>query len=373
MDILLDSNIYYGQFYFDSMSFKSLFAYLGNKKSRLLLPEVVYDEVVDNYSEILDKFHSTQKSLQSYSNVLFRPPQEITQTPKEALRKYQISLKKIIKSLPIKMLNSNDINLSFVSKRCEAKIRPFGQNEKYAEVGLKDTIIWLSLLNELSKSNEICFISNDKIAFGETSLAPELQKEIEHLRGKKVVYYNNLEKFLSETYFDLKTKISRVNLIDFSKQWQVTDFVANGLATDIRSGQGLAKTVGDEYYFKSIWIPEIKFSDFDIFNYENEIAYIRLTLETSVEIHFADKTPKEGRLSIMSHYRALVTIDVTYSTSKVKIIAVDNSKIKIIKDSYKFISAKHSPEDHDKEWNTKTKVYDDFQTRYFKNNSKVDT
>lgn len=367
MDVLLDSNIYYNQYYFDSMSFKSLFAYLRSKKSKLLLPEIVQDEVIDNYKETLDRFHSTQKSLQSYSDVLFRPPKEINPTPKETFKKYDQSLKKRIKSLPIKTISSNKISLSLVSKRCEAKMRPFGQNEKYSEIGLKDTIIWLCLLDQLSKSNEICFISNDKVAFGENSLAPELQHEIDQFPGKKVIYYNNLEKFLSETYFDLKTKIDKTKLASFSKQWQVTDFVADGLANDIRNGQGLERTIGDEYYLNKIWVQKIEFIDFDIFNYENEIAYIRLTLEASVEIHFMDKVPKEGRLGSIACYRSRVTIDVAYSTSKVRIIAVDNSEIKIIKDSYKFINAKHSPEDHDKEWNTKPKVFEGFQTRYFKN------
>jgi hypothetical protein len=363
MDVLLDSNIYYGQYYFDSMSFKSLFAYLGNKKSKLLLPEVVRDEVLDNYSEILEKFHSTQKSLQSYSNVLFRPPQDINQPPNEALKKYKLSLKKVIKTLPIRMINSDEINLSLVSSRCEAKIHPFGQNEKYPEIGFKDTIIWLCLLNQLSKSDEIFFISNDKVAFGETSLTPELQSEIDQLPGKRVFYFNSLEKFLSENYFDLKAKINKANLITFSSKWQVTEFIVDGMANEIENNQGLAKLIGDEYNFKNIWIPEIKFTDFDIFNYENEIAYIRLTLEALVEVNFVDKVPKTGRLGIMAYYRAIVTIDVAYSTSKVKVIAVDNSDIKIIKDSYKFVNAKHSPADIEKDWGIKT--FKRYQTRYF--------
>lgn len=369
MDVLLDSNIYYGQYYFDSMSFKSLFAYLGNKKSKLLLPEVVHDEVVDNYSETLDKFNSTHRSLQTYSNFLFRPPQEVTRTPKEALKEYKQSFKKNIKSLPIKMIPSDEINLSLVSNRCEAKIHPFGQNEKYPEVGFKDTIIWLCLLNHLSKSDEICFVSNDRAAFGETTLAPELQREIAQLTGKKVFYFNSLEKFLSENYFDLKTKIDKSKLIEFSSQWQVTDFIADGMANEIESGQGLAKILGDEYCLKNIWIPEIKFSDFDIFNYENEIAYIRLTLEALVETNFVDKIPKEGRLGSWTFYRAVVTIDVAYSTSKVKVIAVDNSEIKFIKDSYKFVNAKRSPADLDREW--KVKIYESYQTRHFDQKSNV--
>lgn len=66
------------------------------------------------------------------------------------------------------------------------RLAPASTSTQKPGTGARDVVIWLTVLNQLSTDSTVYFVSEDKRAFGETSLLPDLVREADRHPGKLV-------------------------------------------------------------------------------------------------------------------------------------------------------------------------------------------
>lgn len=165
MNIFLDSNIFYNNWFLDNPNIVYLIHYIKNTESKLLISDVVIKEVENKYREELSKQVSIIKNS---TNSLRKLIKKDISFEKESLT-YDYKIIDIIKSLSLtyEIVSSDSIPQTVVVDRAINKTKPFQDNEK----GYRDTLIWLSLLDYAAKdktNTEIAFICENKSDFYDT-------------------------------------------------------------------------------------------------------------------------------------------------------------------------------------------------------------
>ncbi|MCT4073851.1 DUF4935 domain-containing protein [Elizabethkingia anophelis] len=198
MDIVLDSNIYRGDWYLKSNDFTILRDYLSKTDSSFVLPQIILEEITGLYKRNLEEeINSLSKTSENLNYLLNRTlfeelqvniEQESDRYIKMLIRKLGLTNSKIVKY-------DNDF-LPKIIKRAIQKRKPFKDEDR----GFRDCIIWLTLLKYTEKSHEkqIVFISNNPTDFGDNKqnpiLHPDLQKDCDEL-NIKVNYFKSIKEF----------------------------------------------------------------------------------------------------------------------------------------------------------------------------------
>jgi len=231
MDIILDTNIYQANFSLKASRWEALAAYLTKTNSKLVIPYIVQHELILNYraelkkaiSDIKDstkKFRNTA-ILKEYEDVV-ASIDKLEDRNQERLDSESASYINYIKNLIVNVIIEDlpNIPVKSIVDRALKKDRPF----KISGEGLKDTVLWESLLAycKKEKSTSIIFISNNTSDFGEKNLHPLLNRQATNERIN-VNYYNSIEDFISahfKTIKDIKLEKSHIDITELESLTQ---------------------------------------------------------------------------------------------------------------------------------------------------------
>ena len=196
MDVALDANEFLSDPRMESVRFQSLLSYLRKTQSRLIIPKIVWDEVIARYPERISgpygKAITDLKTLRSLLLSTKIPSMAQLDVARE-IQALKGKLKKPSTHVSSKVLNNfSAVPLEEVAKRGIDRIPP--ANSKGEE--LRDVIVWLMMVAYARKSKQdIAFISHDEHFRQGDALHPELNKDLEH--GKiKLHFYRSIDDFI---------------------------------------------------------------------------------------------------------------------------------------------------------------------------------
>lgn len=147
MKIVIDTNIIYGDFFLKNAQIISLCGTASRCGIEVYIPEVVVDEIINQYREklveICPKVNDCIRGIvQIAPQYAFNNP--FTDTEKDKLLKeYELYLHNRINDLGIKIIPYPQISHKDVVKRDLARKRPFQNSGK----GYRDALIWESVLD----------------------------------------------------------------------------------------------------------------------------------------------------------------------------------------------------------------------------------
>jgi hypothetical protein len=201
MWIVLDTNIFFNNWYVKGANFEMLLNYCNNMQHTILLPKIVSQEVNNKYKQTKDKIH------QDYAALIKDSEKIGVRLSDESglIENIEYSLEEIIKEKYDKVLDVNYSTVDhsrLVSKALKPKL-PFRENEK----GYRDSLLWLSILNEIKLQNysgEIIFINNNSKDFfefkgTEKKLHNDLLEDIQDLAiNASFLLFTGLKDFIDQ-------------------------------------------------------------------------------------------------------------------------------------------------------------------------------
>jgi predicted nucleic acid-binding protein len=204
MKIVLDSNIIIADFWMESTNFKLLFESAKKGDIQILIPEIVLDEVINKYSQRLQKssrdVSSELKTFNKLSKGTIKQPIEQKLIDK-SIKAYQKRLSEINKENEILVLKYPKTDHKYIANKAMLKLKPFNTNEK----GYRDNLIWENIKELLTDYEsvfalpELVFISNNYKDFTENEyeLHSDLISELEDedFDSKSVIIYPSLGEF----------------------------------------------------------------------------------------------------------------------------------------------------------------------------------
>jgi hypothetical protein len=196
MDVALDANEFLSDPRMESVRFQTLLAYLRKAQSRLLIPKIVWDEVIARYPERVSGPHSKAandvKILRSLLLATKVPEIGELEMEKEvsALRRKMRRPSPHVRALILS--NFSDVSVEEIARRGIGRIPP--ANPKGEE--LRDVMIWLMMLGHAKKSgHDVAFISHDEHFRENDGLHPKLRADLEE--GKiKLHFYKGIDDFI---------------------------------------------------------------------------------------------------------------------------------------------------------------------------------
>ncbi|MDP2387483.1 MAG: PIN domain-containing protein [Bacteroidota bacterium] len=235
MDVVLDSNVFRGDFNLKSTGFDILLDYLEKTQSNVIMPNIVWDETLGLYKREfelrLNKFNSCRGNI----NLLLTDEQKHINALEFNITKevesFGIFVKNKLKIRANHFLPYNDSYLQEIVKRAINREKPCGQEGQ----GFRDALIWLTIkeYTRTSLGRQIIFISNNSSDFGykdKLGLHESLQEECEKL-DIKIKYFRNIEEFIKEhsskiDYINIEWIKSSINVEEISAL--VTNFIISG-------------------------------------------------------------------------------------------------------------------------------------------------
>ena len=248
MDVILDANAYIGVLFARGNSFlqtnrfAELFAYLRRTNSRLVVPLLVYSEVVERYrdklSAIAREAARSWEALQSIS-ITARPdfPEPSIPTEISALRKL---LRLPAPGIPSLIYGAySSVSIHEVARRGVKRIPPASEDGEE----LRDVILWLAAFHYVRQSGRAtALISNDK-AFrlkDDDALRANLQSEITE-SNLPITFYPSIGDFV---------KANALERVAVGWDWLST-FVTNEELNEIVQKEFLSRRIGSGEIFET--------------------------------------------------------------------------------------------------------------------------
>jgi predicted nucleic acid-binding protein len=196
MDVALDANEFLSDPRMESVRLQSLLNYLRKTDSRLIIPKIVWDEVIARYPERISGPH---KKAVDHAEALRRlllsgkVPRMPDLKHEREIKALKQKLKKPSNHVRSRIIkNFTDVVVEEVARRGVSRIAP--ANSKGEE--LRDVIIWLMMVAYAKRSTrDVAFISHDEHFREGDALHPELKKDLE--QGKvKLHFYRSIDDFI---------------------------------------------------------------------------------------------------------------------------------------------------------------------------------
>ncbi len=201
MIIFLDTNIFFNNWHVTNANFKLLFNFVSNTGSKLLISEIVNDEINNKWNQITAETYSSLIAHAEKYQKLFDKKFHITIPD---LNGKEYSFKEIItaKCEHVIFYNYDKIANSVLVERAIKRVKPFQEQDK----GFRDTLIWLSFLEYIRTNNsneEIIFINNNSSDFYNSKkdgLKEELLQDLkEYNIENKFSVFKDLYSFVKST------------------------------------------------------------------------------------------------------------------------------------------------------------------------------
>ena len=195
MFVLLDSNIYFGDWFLKGAPFRYLCHFLNNEGHTLLVPRVVLDEVANvRARKFSEEAAAAGKAIAALHRLNGDDAKAASVLP--AAKEYDllVRLKELIEDISV--LEYDALPHDEIFRRALKAQRPFRDGEK----GYRDTLIWMSLLaflNQQTRPEEVAFVTTNKNDFfaqtEDTEFHPDLRED---LAGVNVVPFKSLAAFV---------------------------------------------------------------------------------------------------------------------------------------------------------------------------------
>lgn len=226
--IFLDSNIFIEDFTLQGPHFHRFFTSINSIDYRLCIPEIVFEEVCQHYDEfITTEIQSFQKRMQKLDRFLpwkkdklaFEVKKFLPDNPsydyKSWFRERLANCNTIF--IPHPEIDKNKLISSVLQKK-----KPF----KKSDAGLKDYIIWNTILQDIQQS-EPCdhvFVTKNKADFFDgQDLHPDLRSDLEE-SGIDLINFSLFENL--ENFFEEMVKPTLSVLENFKASLQAGTFTA---------------------------------------------------------------------------------------------------------------------------------------------------
>jgi hypothetical protein len=217
MLIFIDSNIFFNNWYLDNANFKSFLNYIDKTDSKILISEIVCDEI-DN--KFMSELATLKKNIETGIN---RSKQLLDKSIELDLSLFNMdySLKKVITKKTEKaiFIPYNDISNSTLVKRAIKRIKPFQDKDK----GFRDTLIWLSIIKHLEKINgneNVVIINNNSSDFftkDKTDLHSDLKNDIKVSKIENTFkVYKSINDFISDK---VEAEHQNIKIDDFLEKY----------------------------------------------------------------------------------------------------------------------------------------------------------
>ena len=252
MQVILDTNIIVSDFFMRSSKFKFLFEFSRKIPFNILIPEIVYDEVINKYTEMFEKqIMVYDKSVLQLKPFLYSKNVDFLAFDIEMeVENYRDFLNDLVKSEKIKLIPyPKTSHKNIVLHELSGK-KPFKENG----AGYRDMLIIESIFEKFTTPEEtIIFISNNSRDFGEEpNLHDDLffSKKISNKFRFKIK--NSLTGFLEE-YITPILKIDN-DIKTIPRMSEITGFnISNWVLNEIKdiiydNGVGYAIVGLDEGY-----------------------------------------------------------------------------------------------------------------------------
>ncbi|AVQ98102.1 hypothetical protein OBCHQ24_03300 [Oceanobacillus iheyensis] len=224
MLVVLDANVIKKNFMLTSIDFNNLFDYLIKTQSRLIIPQIVWEEIQNLYKQELKQRYDDYEDTYSKLNLLLMNSidNNVEINVDEKTTRYMDYIKYKLDLKDEDIVKYKQEYLPEVVNRAIYRIKPCSlKGEEF-----RDTLLWLTVL-DVAKDNldeQLVLISHNTKDFAANNnkelLHPDLRKEVEDL-NLEVQYYNSLSqfiqkhatkiKFIDETWIKDQINIHEVN------------------------------------------------------------------------------------------------------------------------------------------------------------------
>lgn len=291
MKIILDTNILRQDFFIKSRKFEMLIDFVSKTEHEIILPQVVYDEILSLYERtLLEKYGRLIKSKKDCEKIL--SSQINLELPNLDLENQMVAFEKNLTSR-LKLTQKNIIplnndHLPDLVNRAIKRIAPFMENKSE----FRDAIIWLSALEIAQSEDEkaIILISANTKDFAEKDdkLHPKLFEEA-NKKKLDVHYFSSLDNFL-------KSKASTIEFIN--EQWLEENIDFKKLEEDViftfelykeEKLSEIAKDENDafEEILSVIQCTNFWINDFYVYEMVDGSIRVEVTLESELEVEYA--------------------------------------------------------------------------------------
>lgn len=288
MLIVIDSNVIRKSFSLKSDDFKNLFDFIKKTNSKIIITQIVYEEIMNLYKKELQKsYEGYEKNFSQVNALLVEKQIPISIKIDEQVNKYKQYLLATLDFSEDEVVPYKADYLFEVTRRAINRIKPC--SDKGEE--FRDTILWLTLL-DIIRSNideKVVFISHNIREFAsegkETDeLHKSLIKDLESLGGQ-LDYFNSLGNFIKNQssklsfitaeWLDNEVEIDMINIdvlnnIEKNDYWYLQDYAQDRY----------------ELTHANININSIDLRIFDYYVYEKNdgTLYLELVLEGECEV-----------------------------------------------------------------------------------------
>lgn len=290
----MDTNILRNDYFFNSYQFRILQDFARKTFSTIVIPEIVFDELVALYRRDL-LFHErnirkSQNNLELLLEGINIHFEKLNLNVDEAVKEYSEYAKNWLGKLNAEIPEYQELFLKEVVRRSNERIKPI--SDKGEE--FRDTILWLTILDYLKKErfDEVMFISNNTRDFADetqTSLHQQLQDDLKS-QDSTLTYYKSLNDFID----------CRVNEIIFiSNEWLVDHLDWEEL--DRKAIEVVNSIYGEffyQYYYRS------KFDENDIKSWEILFA----NFYQSIPMYFVDILSEPNSFTLAIFLNGISTI-----------------------------------------------------------------
>ncbi len=192
MKIILDTNILMSDWLHRSIAFKIFIKGIKDIPAKIVIPQVVLDELFRNYSRSIDELISDMdqcnKKLEKLAEV------SLKKVEKEVLEnRYRLFIRKFLNDNDIKILEYPKIEIKEAIRRELNGAKPF----KSSGEGYRDYVIWETIKREIDnyEQEDIIFISLNRKDFGNPpDLDEELKNEIKY-KPANLFYFKSISEF----------------------------------------------------------------------------------------------------------------------------------------------------------------------------------
>lgn len=219
MYIVIDTNIFFNNWFLKSPQF-SLFAnFCNNTRSKLLIPSVVCEEVNHKYKSESDALLTEIKKIARKCDEYALMIDIRAETPSHHDFDFQKVLSEKFDDLEV--ISHHDVSHDVLIAKAMNGKRPFRDREK----GYRDALIWLSLIEHLKQNphrNKIAFINNNTSDFfntkdGKVFLHKDLLEDIEQNKIEaNFLLYSSLKGFIDE---NIEQSVHGFNHNDFEEKY----------------------------------------------------------------------------------------------------------------------------------------------------------
>jgi len=292
MKIVIDTNIFYNNWFLNNTNFRLLKLYLKKTKSSLILPQIVFEEIVNKYIEELNNCYKEYNTiLRRLNKYLFiSKTLEIESIEIEFIsEEYSNFLKNKLKDFNVKIIDYKDIPHEDIVERELKRKAPY----KY-----RDILIWETILrNVISLDDKTILITKNCRDFNKEELLNEVEiKFSTNLPDSYFEIVNSVEEFVDKYVKPILEKLDRIKKQieeNTYKLFSVLDWIENNKDELIEILREKIEFIKDEIPFSLYEIDEIDVSDIidviefevvDVYQIENKKILVDLNLLLEVEL-----------------------------------------------------------------------------------------